>query len=169
MKEVWKDVVDYEGLYQVSDLGRVFSVRRNATLKPGKGRYLIVTLCKDGIKREVSVHRLVAGAFCTRRDGATEVNHINENRYDNRAINLEWCTRLENIRHGTGIQRHAEAQKNNNRSKKIAQVSLDGDLIATFPSIREATRITGFDHAAIQRCAKCRQKSAYGYKWHYAI
>ncbi len=167
--EVWKDVAGYEGLYKISNLGRVLSVRRNAMLKPGRGRYLIVTLCKNGTKREIGVHRLVASAFCVKRNEATEVNHINENRYDNRATNLEWCTRLENIRHGTGIQRHADAQRNDHRSKKIAQISLDGDLIATFQSIREVNRVTGFDHAAVQRCAKGKQKTAYGYRWQYAI
>jgi hypothetical protein len=169
MTEIWKDIVGYEGLYKVSDSGRVLSVRRNSVLSPGRGRYLMVTLCKTGTKQEVSVHRLVAEAFCEKRDGATEVNHINENRYDNRAANLEWCTRLENIRHGTGIQRHADAQRNGGRSKRINQVSINGDLIASFPSIREMNRSTGYDRAAVHRCANGRQETAYGYKWQYAI
>jgi len=167
MNEVWKDVTGYEGLYKVSDFGRVFSVRRNSILSPGIGRYLIVVLCKNGTKREIAVHRLVAEAFCKKRSDATEVNHINENRYDNRAVNLEWCTRLENIRHGTGIQRHADAQRNDSRSKQINQISIDGDLIASFPSVREMNRITGYDRAAIQRCAKGKQKTAYGFVWRY--
>lgn len=169
MKEVWKDVVGYEGLYQISDHGRVKSTRRNIILKPGRGRYLSVTLCNDGKMREISIHRLVAEAFCEKHDGATEVNHINENRYDNRAINLEWCTRLENIRHGTGIQRHADKQRNDARSKQIDQITLNGDLVASFPSIREMNRVTGYDRAAVIRCAKGKKKSAYGYRWRYAI
>lgn len=169
MNEIWKDIVGYEGLYKVSNLGRVLSVRRNSALIPGRGRYLIVVLCKNGARHEVAVHRLVAEAYCEKRDDATEVNHINENRYDNRAINLEWCTRLENIRHGTGIQRHADAQRNDSRSKRIYQVSVNGDLIASFPSVREMNRVTGYDRAAIQRCANGKQKTAYGYKWQYAI
>lgn len=166
--EVWKDVAGYEGLYKISNLGRVLSVKRNVMLKPGLGRYLTVTLCKNGTKREIGVHRLVASAFCVKRNEATEVNHINENRYDNRAINLEWCTRLENIRHGTGIKRHADAQRNDSRSKQINQVSVNGNLIASFPSVREMNRVTGYDRAAIQRCANGKQKTAYGFKWQYA-
>ena len=170
MKEIWKDVEGYEGLYKVSNLGRIFGIKRNGVLKPGKGRYDFVVLCKNGVRHEISVHRLVAKAFCPNPHNKPEVNHINEIAEDNRASNLEWCTRLENIRHGTGIERHAEAQLNcKRRSKRIAQYTIDGEYIKTFPSIREMYRQTGFDRSAVCKCASGnhRYSHAYGYLWRY--
>ena len=129
MEGIWKDVVGYEGLYQVSNMGEVRGLKRGKVLKPGHGKYLFVVLCKDGIRHEISVHRLVATAFCENPYGKSEVNHINETPWDNRAENLEWCTRLENLMYGSGPQRRAETQRNDpKRSIKIAQFSLDGEI-----------------------------------------
>lgn len=168
MEEVWKPVVGYEGLYEVSNLGNVRGLKRGKVLKPGEGKYLFVVLCKDGIRHEVHIHRLVATAFCDNPYAKLEVNHINEIAWDNRAENLEWVTRLENIRHGSGIERHAEAQRNDpNRSKRIMQYTVDGEYIRTFPSIKEMERQTGFDGSPVCKCARGshRYSHAYGYKW----
>lgn len=163
--EVWKDIVGYEGLYLVSNQGRVFGVKRNNILKNGNGRYFHVVLCKGGITKEFSVHRLVATAFCQKKDGYTEVNHINENTHDNRAENLEWCTRTENIRHGTGIMRHAISQRNGKRNKAVKQFACDGEEIAEYRSIRDMQRTTGYDRSFVSRCARGERPSAYGYVW----
>ena len=172
MEEIWKPVVGFEGLYEVSNLGVVRGLKRGNVLKPGStGRYLFVVLCKDGKRTDKLVHRVVAEAFCENKFNKPEVNHINEDRFDNRAENLEWCTRVENIRHGTGIKKHAESQRNDvNRSIKIEQYSIMGEKIAEYLSLHDVERKTGFNHTAVSRCAKGhhRYSHAYGYIWKYA-
>ena len=115
--ENWKDIVGFEGMYQVSDLGNVRSLDRiNSAGKKVKGRIIIQTvnkrtgycyvhLCKNGKAYGVSVHRLVAKAFVNSQDGNDTVNHINEIKTDNRAINLEWLSLADNLRYGTHNER----------------------------------------------------------------
>lgn len=167
--EIWKPIVGYEGVYEVSDLGRVRGVKRNNILSPGyTGKYLLVVLCKNCEKETRLVHRLVATAFCERQAGQCEVNHINEVKTDNRAENLEWCTRLDNIRYGTGIERHAKVQTNDHRSKPVHQYSLEGAFIREYPSVREVVRSCGYDKSLINRCLKGTRPTAYGYLWQFA-
>lgn len=167
--ETWKPIPKYEGRYEASDLGRIRSLVTNRVLSQGKtGRYNNVVLCDGfGGKRTMSVHRIIAKLFCENRGGKTEVNHINEDTHNNRAENLEWCTRVENIRHGTGIQRHADAQRNKHGSKRMLQMTVSGEIVREFPSLKEAKR-NGFDPAFIARCAKGKHETAYGFKWRYA-
>lgn len=100
MREEWRPVDGYEGLYEVSNMGRVKSLKYNKEriLKVGKNDkgYLQVHLSKDGKAKGYTVHRLVATAFCENPMGYTEVNHINEDKADCRAENLEWCSRSYN-------------------------------------------------------------------------
>lgn len=100
--EMWKDIEGYDGAYQISDLGRVRSLKYGKTLvlKAYRNRYgyLKVFLWKDGKRRNIYVHRLVANAFIPNDDESkNEINHINEDKTDNRAINLEWCDRSYNV------------------------------------------------------------------------
>lgn len=109
--EIWKDVVGYEGLYKVSNLGRVFSLKRKVlnkrNIKPRMlklhrtNKYCFVSLCKDRKRRLrcEKVHRLVAMAFIQNPNNKPCVNHINNNGFDNRVENLEWVTNYENIQH----------------------------------------------------------------------
>ena len=167
--EIWRDITGYEGLYKISSLGRVMSVKRNKILKPGNtGKYLIVVLCKNGVRNTHLVHRLVAFEFCIKQPGQCEVNHLNEIKTDYRAENLEWCTRLENIRYGTGIERHSTTQKNDHRSKAVFQYSLDGKLVRQFPSVGEIVRTYGYDKGFIIRCLQGKRPTAYGYLWQFA-
>lgn len=167
--EIWKDVVGYEGFYEVSTHGRVRSLKRGLVLKQGVcGKYNNVVLCKNGIRKTKAVHRLVATAFCLKADWENEVNHINEDKKDNRADNLEWCTRIENIRHGSGIARHAYAQRFGSRNKAISKIDENGDVIETYISMRDMQRKTGFDRRFISKCIKGKCTMAYGYKWEYA-
>lgn len=168
--ETWKPVPGYEGRYEASSEGRIKSLVTNRILSQGTtGRYNNVVLC-DGIggKKTKSVHRIIAELFCEKKPNCQEVNHINENRRDNRAKNLEWCTRVENIRHGTGIHRHADSQRNRHGSKRMLQLTVSGEIAREFPSLKEAKR-NGFDPAFITRCANGKHETAYGYKWRYSI
>lgn len=113
-KEVWKDVKDYEGLYQISNFGRVKSllgwdgkryIKRERILSPSKqslnpdyGR-AVVNLCKDGKRKTFKVHRLVATAFLPNPEGLNIINHIDGNPLNNKVDNLEWCDTLHNVNH----------------------------------------------------------------------
>ena len=167
--ETWKPVSQND-YYEVSNQGRVRSLITGLVLKPQARRhgYLAVWLHRNGEKKQASVHRLVAEEFCEKRPGATEVNHINEIKTDNRAENLEWCTHQENCVAGTVQARRAALQKNGKKSKRIVQCALDGTPIREFPSMAEATRQTGTWTSAICLCANGKQEYANGYKWFFA-
>lgn len=104
MKEVWKDIDGYEGLYQVSNLGRIRSLyKRRKDVEFLKFTdchgYKIVGLCKNKKQMSFRVHRIVASAFLPNPNNNPQVNHINGDKTDNRAVNLEWCTQSANMRH----------------------------------------------------------------------
>ena len=161
-EEVWRDITGYEGLYQVSDQGRVKSFKWNKErfLKPSmdKDGYLLVTLCAGGKRKTLKVHRLVCGAFHENPDNKPQVNHINEDKTDNRACNLEWCTCKQNVNHGS---------RNERVSKPVGQYSLDGKLIKLWPSTMEVGRQTGFSQGNISLVANGKYKQAYGFIWKY--
>ena len=109
MAEIWKPIKDYEGLYEISNLGRVKSLPRNGTIKTEKiltpnmsGRYARIGL-RDKIKIKYSVHRLVAEAFIPNPNNLPQVDHINGDRYDNRVENLRWVTPSENSQHALAV------------------------------------------------------------------
>ena len=167
--EEWRDVAGYEGRYQVSSMGRVKSLERKGRkseriLKPGvrsKG-YLFVGLCAGGKKKHFFVHRLVCQAFHDNPDNKSDVNHINENKTDNRACNLEWSTRKENLNHGTRNERSAKAL-----SKPVGQYTLDGDLVKVWQSANEVQRQAGFGQGNICQAANGKFKQVYGFIWKY--
>ncbi len=97
-----RDIVGYEGFYSVTECGKVFTHRRNKFMSPGSsggGRYMSVTLTRDGTPKGFLVHRLVALAFIENPLNKLEVNHMDGDRLNNHVSNLEWCTRMENVHH----------------------------------------------------------------------
>lgn len=132
-KEEWRDVDGYDGIYQVSDLGRVRSKKYGdwRVLRPGKngGGYLFVNLCKDNNVKKCRVHRLVAQAFIPNSDETkTQINHKNEIKSDNRVSNLEWCDYRYNLTYND-----IQFRKKNSKRRKIdklydPELSIDDNI-----------------------------------------
>ena len=179
--ELWKDIKGYEGVYQVSNLGRVKRVGRyknqsgaewesGIILKPADNQkgYYFVNLSRDNKTAQKYVHRLVAEAFIPNPENKPTVNHINCDRSDNRAENLEWTTYRENNNHSIKVMKDAGKSKRNNRlSKIVQQIDLQGNVIKEYPSGREAQRKTGIP-GIDKVCAGAKyRKTAGGYFWKY--
>ena len=170
MKEIWKDIEGYEGLYQVSNLGRVLG-RKGYILKPQKRQhgYLCVDLYKENNpKKRESIHRLVANAFIPNPKGYSEVNHKDECKQNNYVSNLEWTSHAQNSNYGSRGERIGIANRNGKKSKSIKQIDKKGNIIGEFPSLAEVRRKLNFDQSNISLCANGKRKTAYGYKWQFA-
>lgn len=171
IEEEWRDIAGYEGKYQVSNLGRVKSLnyRRAGKAKILKtlerGGYLRVALYKNGKNDRLTVHRLVASAFIPNQDNLPFVNHKDENKKNNRADNLEWCTAKYNLNYGTRIERvSAKLINNKKRSKPVLCVETG----VIYPSLAEAFRQTGVYIENIHKCCQGKLKTTGGYHWRYA-
>ena len=168
--EIWKDVVGYDGYYQVSDRGNVRSVTRKDSigrkiggriLKPryNRGGYLLINLCKNGKVRTKLIHRLVAEGFIPNPESLPQINHIDEVK--------------DNINHGTSIERRIKAQ-----SKKIRAVNIKTGEVLTFNSTAEAGR-KGFNSGGVSSASRGAYKDSKtkeligdghtyrGYRWSY--
>ena len=187
--EVWKPIIGYETLYEVSNFGRVRSL--NYANKKNKiqvlknnicGRYVIVNLCKDKQKKAKSVHRLVYEAFVGEipkferkgrghGDEMWVINHLDENPHNNNVENLELTTQTKNNNYGTRTRRAADAQRNKHGSKKVYQFTLEGELVKIWPSTAECGR-NGFNEGHVAACCRGVNIGIYnnvfkGYIWSY--
>ena len=170
--EIWKPIKDYEGLYEVSNKGRVKSLQRytesynksgeikqnhkekilkNNIMKSG---YVMITLFKNGKPKSYFIHRLVAQVFVPNPENNNEVNHKDENKSNNNFENLEWCTRKYNNVYS--------------RARKVCQYDLEGNFIAEYESCYEASRQTKAYESNIRNCCKGKSKTTGGFKWKYA-
>ena len=176
--EIWKPIKGFEGLYEVSNFGRVKSLpkitnnqygKEERILKPGvTNGYYFVCLCKNGKNTLKLVHRLVAEAFLPNPDNLPCVNHKGENPSKNFVWQLEWCTQGYNINYGHRNNKVSDTLTNRtDLSKPVLQFDLNGNLIKEYPSIIEAERQTGFNNAHISKCCLGKRKTAYKYIWKY--
>lgn len=191
--EEWKDIEGYEGLYQVSNYGRVKSLERTIVYKDGRKKvikekvlhnfhnelgYCHVMLSKNGKLKRTKVHRLVAKAFIPNPNNYPIINHKDENPSNNIVENLEWCTYYYNTHYGTMIERVKQKLLNRvDLSKKVYQYSMDGELIESFSSTSEVERkYPQFKQKSVSRCClggqmlngKWQTITQYkGYRWSY--
>ena len=164
-EEIWKDIEGYEGLYQISNLGRIYSNISNKilALRKNKRGYSQINLYKDGGRTMFSIHRLVAQTFIPNPENKPQVNHIDEDKTNNRVDNLEWVTSKENNNHGTRLYRSAMKKRRSVVSKHIKSGAVlvhDSQISA---SIKLSVRRTD-----INNVLRGRQKTAGGYTFEYA-
>ena len=170
--EVWKDVNGFEGHYQISNLGRVKSLRRKFLCGNGGYRILdetIAKLTKDnkgyyrkcllnhGYKKSERIHRLVAKHFIPNPQNKPQINHINGIKTDNRVENLEWATNGENQSHAykLGLRDH-------NKARKIQEIDENGNILREFSMIKDAALLYNINNYSITNVLKNRQKSTKG-------
>lgn len=163
--EVWKDVPGYEGLYQVSSLGRLKRVFKNGkdrllSGKQDKDGYIQVIVSRNQSKKYCRLHRLVAEAFIQNPEGKPVVNHKDKNVQNNAADNLEWATVSENTRHGyyTGRNVHKRA---------VVQYTKSMEYVTCWDSIEEAAQTLEITRNNICSCCNGRLKTSGGYIWRY--
>lgn len=171
MEEEWKDIANFEGLYQVSNLGRIKSLPKVGSgghngiiLSQSKDKdgYLLVYLYANRKKVACKVHRLVAKAFVPNPNNFPQVNHKDEIKSNNCFTNLEWCTSSYNNSYGKGNINRA-----NSKRVPILQLDMNDNIIREFNSAKEAEATLGFNSSNITNCCRGKYKSMYGYKWKY--
>lgn len=164
--EIWKDIPDYEGLYQVSNLGRVKSLNYNHTGKPKilklhrQNGYLSVTLCKNNNPMYYYVHRLVAKMFIPNPNNYPIINHKDENKMNNFVNNLEWCTHKYNTNYGSCIKRFSEKQM------KCVACYKDSILVNVYPST-QSTIIDGFNQGHVAAVCRGERNKHHGCSFKY--
>ena len=188
MTEIWKTAVYdgeiYEGLYKVSNLGKILNLNYKRTGKAelmnpsDNGGYLMVHLSKNRKKKWCLVHRLVAFAFLDNPENLPQVNHKDENKTNNFVFlnedgsvdkeksNLEWKTPKENSNHGSRNERISKALTNGKQSKKVLQFTLDDEFVREWDSVGECAR-NGFNKGHVSACCRGEEKTHKGFQWKY--
>lgn len=175
MEEIWKDVIDYENFYMISNYGRVKSLERidnnNHLVKekylkdcPDDDGHTQVTIYKDKTKKALKIHRTVAEYFIPNPENKPDVHHIDHNPFNNRVDNLMWVTKEEHAK------LHPERYEKAKETRQVTILQIDkttNEVIAEYPSMAEASRITGVSISGIcQVCKGIRNKSG-GFIWKY--
>lgn len=189
MKEIWKDITGYEGLYQISNTGIIRSHDRLIVIPPNpkstygfsyikkgqiikqitdKSGYMKVLLYdKNSNRKNAFVHKLVVIEFVDNTDNLPQINHKDENKSNNCVSNLEWCTAKYNTNYGTCIKRRSEKQiYNNNRVKAVAKIGDNGEIIEEYISMRNAARVNKLPQSNIFKSCNNNIKCG-GYLWRY--
>lgn len=191
-KEIWKDIDGYNGLYQVSNLGRVKSLEKKCLSRNGKYRvnkekilklytnskdgYIRVGLWKNNKHHSFTLHKIVAQTFIDNYDNKPCIDHINGDRTDNRVENLRWVTHKENNNNPITKKRHSTNHpkvflgilgKNNPSSIPVLQFTKDGELVKKWDCIRDIQRELNIGNSGITKCCKGKCKTAGGYIWKY--
>ena len=182
--EIWKDVENYEGLYQVSNLGRIKSLERDVFNYRGtlinhmeekilvpvlnNNGYLYVKLCKNGKGKLMLVHRLVAEAFLPNPENKSQVNHKDEVKNNNAVENLEWCTASYNNNYGTRNERSVQNRRypklgNHPRAKAIFCEELNKE----FDCITSAGKELGIGRTSINQACTGKRKTAGKLHWRF--
>jgi len=190
--ELWKDVEGYEGLYQVSSLGRMKSLsrpvkQRNNSIQVKSGKiikgyenkkgYIQMGITKENEKNTKPMHRWVAEAFITNLENKPQINHIDGVKTNNNINNLEWVTNEENAEHARSLGLMIYRPENLKKAtiaavkanqKKVNRLCLKGGKTITYNSIKEAGEANGNKEKGISEVLNGRQKTAGGYRWEYA-
>ena len=163
MEEIWKDIEGYEGLYQVSNLGRIKSlhglsekIMKNSN---GSGGYQKLSLTKNKIPKNFFVHRLVAQAFIPNPESKPEVNHIDEDKTNNRVDNLNWMTSKENNDWGTRNKRLSINRMGNPKTGRQVKAKFLNGEEKIYGTIREACRQLGLSDTSIRN--RCKDKKIF--------
>lgn len=183
MKEIWKDIEGYIGLYQISNYGRIKSLSRvrkgnkgapvivpEKILKQSKTKdgYLHASLNKNGNNKKNKVHRLVSKAFIPNPENKPCIDHINGDKTDNRVENLRWCTHKENMNNPLVLDIFkSRIGVKNGFSKSVIQFTKDNELIRKWDSMADVKRELGIDSSDISCCCSGKRKTAGGSKWKY--
>ncbi len=176
--EIWKAVKGYEGIYEVSNFGRIRSLDKEITFKDGRRRkfygrilrtntlnnsgYVTVGLHDHGHQISYLLHRVVAEAFVENPNNYSEVNHIDQNKMNNSSDNLEWCTHKENVNHGDEIERGSQKQR-----KSFRQLDMDGNVIKLWSGFKKMQRETGYQRKSVYECCTGKRDSYKGFRWEY--
>lgn len=190
-EEKWRDIAGYEGMYQISNLGRVKSlerqmklnlnkdknmIKKEKILKPGKTgirhNYLGVELLKKSKQKHKYIHRLVAETFIPNPENKPQVNHIDGNKLNNCIKNLEFCSHKHNIQEAWNlnlISRVRKKGKEHHRSIAVIQYDKDGNYIREWECIRQVEKELGIWGQNISKCCKGKYKSCGGFIWKYKV
>lgn len=169
IEEQWLDIPGYEGLYQISNFGRVksFYFKNPRILKPHKVKgYSNVELYRNKKKKQFYIHRLVMENFCPIENmNVLDVNHKDEDKSNNHISNLEWMTHKDNLNYGSRAEkaRMKMQGKNSSRSKKVRCIEKN----VIYEALREAERQLGIPATNISKACKGKIKTAGGYHWEY--